>query len=94
MFEEIDSKEIQKLEKRLTVSNEGRMSSMLLSNLRPILDLLTQEVLVSIKQDFREGKPELSKMLANSARLCTLEDIEIRLKQKIKVAERLGEENI
>lgn len=70
------------------------MAHVILNNLGPILEAQVRDVLSKIKSAYREGKADHLKLLAFAAELCTLEDIENKLKQKINTADRINKETI
>lgn len=76
-------------EKQLSQLNEGREAHLTLRGIGPIIEQQALEIIRKFKMEFRGGTLDLSKSLAFAAELCTIEDIENKLKQKINVAESL-----
>lgn len=82
------------LEKKLTVQNEGNRARLAFQNLSPELDAETLSILSEMKSLYRTGQCDHLKLLACVAKLCTLEDIGNRLKQKMNAADRLAGERL
>lgn len=81
-------------EKLLTDVNKGRMASALYPTLSPILEEVRDNALARMKQLYRDGKGTEANLLASVAELCTLDDIELKFKSKIRKGEKaLGELN-
>lgn len=86
--------ELSEVEKKLSRQNDGRMANVILSNLGPILEGRVLNVLSKIRSCCRDGTADHIKLLALGVELCTLEDIENDLRQKINVADRITKEGL
>lgn len=80
------------VEEKLSRSNEGRSSEIVLERIMPILEDVKEDALSRMKLKYREGSHDLATLLAVAAELCTLDDIKSRLTQKIKVGRRATKE--
>ena len=77
---------------RLEQMNTGRVANVVLDNLRPELDALKREAIEKSKSLFRAGTHELAAYMSAAAQLVALEDLEIKLRQKINTGTRAAEE--
>lgn len=76
-------------EKQISRINDGNMARLILQNLGPILDGIYKECQARFLNDFRQGHLNEAKSLAYAAELSILENIEVRLKAKIGLADRV-----
>lgn len=79
-------------EKDIELVNQTRVSTILLDNLRPILDQVTTATLDKMKQEYRGGDPNHMLLLSSVATLCALDDIVNALKARINQGRSLTEE--
>jgi hypothetical protein len=75
-------------ERDLARFNDGKMASLILSNLSPILESIKTEAQARFLNEFKDGKLDATKSLAYAAELRILEEIENKLKSKINTADR------
>jgi hypothetical protein len=59
--------------------NRGKMSRVLLENLKPELSHLRETAVLKLKHMYRDGSYTESKMLAAVAEICALDNLEDRL---------------
>jgi hypothetical protein len=76
----------------LTQINEGKTASYLLSQITPFLEDGKKSALQKLKNMYLAGDFTESKMLAVTAELCTLDDIEQRIRAKIRLGNKRAEE--
>lgn len=67
------------------------MARIVFDHLEVHLRELAAQYISEMKNAFRSGNNDSQILLACTARLCTLEDIETRLKQKMNQADRIAE---
>lgn len=72
--------------------NQGRISAILLEQLKPTLESQERSIVARIKAEYRAGKATHDMLVAAIAQLCSLEDIETDLRAKVTRSERLREE--
>jgi len=63
---------------------KGQTSTIVLNELRPELDQMEKAATSKLKHLYREGNRELGLYLAEIAQLCMIDDLEIRLKQRVQ----------
>jgi hypothetical protein len=77
--------------KKLQQLNSGRTANVVLDNIKPELDALRSESIEKSKILFRTGDHQLAAYMACAAQLCSLDDLEAKLRQKINVGVRAAE---
>lgn len=78
--------------KKIASLNIGRTSQLVLDNIGPVLDETRIATLGEMKNDYRAGKLDEIKMFSKVASLCTLDDIEQRLRNRILKGNQIAKE--
>jgi hypothetical protein len=81
-------------EDKLSSINRGKTSQIVLDNVAPAFDAQRDRLLIDLKNLYRTGQATESKLLAVASGLCTIDDIENRLKVTIRQGNRAAEELI
>ena len=75
-----------------TSVNAGRRALLVLESIGPILGMQKDRLVNDLKNLYRSGSGTESKLLAVASGLCTIDDIESRLKAQIRQGESASEE--
>lgn len=81
-------------EEKISSINRGKTSQITLDWVGPIFNEQRTKLLVDIKNLYRTGQATESKLLACASGLCTIDDIENRLKSLVRQGSRSAKELI
>lgn len=71
-------------DEKISQINRGRTSQIVLDNIAPIFDEQREKLITDMKILFKTGKATESNLLAVAGGLCTIDDIQARLKLTIR----------
>lgn len=80
------------IDKVASILAEAQRAQFLIENLGPYLEEQREATLARLKNIYRMGQSSEAKLLACAAELCTVDDIENRLRSKISIAENRAKE--
>lgn len=81
-------------EQSLAKIQRGTISEVILDRLKPEIDSQALIVISDLKQSFRAGTLTHEMSIALIAKLVAFEDLEMGLKQKIKIGNKIREEEL
>jgi len=77
-------------EKEISKINEGRRASITLDWVTPLFDDQKKKLVTDLKHLYRTGDATEAKLLAVAAGLCTIDEIEFRLKTIVRQGESIN----
>jgi hypothetical protein len=79
-------------EKTLTLISNGKHASHLLHQINPYLEEVKNEAISRLKNMYRTSEFTEAKLLAIAAELCTIDDIDNKIRAKIRIGQKKSEE--
>lgn len=79
-------------EEKISRVNRGRTAEVVLQQMEPLHNEQRERILARMKQSYRDGKADFPTLLACVAELCTIDDLEHRLSQKINLGRKATKE--
>lgn len=80
------------LNKKLSQVGEGKAARLVMSHMQSDLEYQRHAIVSRLKAMHRSGEATEAKLLAGIAELCTLDDLENRLNQKIRRGDNASKE--